>query len=79
MHGLITLFLEVIALAIILLVVGLAVPFCLCCCVNHNHGINHLNDDNQVSDRCNHVSCFDGNCDICGNSAACSLIHEYVL
>jgi hypothetical protein len=77
-HGFFTLFLEVIALAIILLVVGLVVlrP---CHCVDHNHGVDCLDNNSQVGNRCSHVDCFDGNRDICGNGAACSSIHGYVL
>ncbi len=65
MHGLVALFLEVIALAIILLVVGLVVP-----CV--------LVVPLTTIIRRGRVGCFDGRRNICGNNAACSLIHGYV-
>ncbi len=52
---------------------------CPCCCIDHDHGVDHLDDDNEVGDRCNHIGCFNGSWDICGNGAACSLIHCYVL
>jgi hypothetical protein len=73
-HGLVTLFLEVIALATIFLVVGLVVPCILVIALT----TICLDDDNQVDNRRDHVSCFNGNQDICGNGAACSSIHGYV-
>ncbi len=50
---------------------------CPCCCINHNHGIDRLDEDNQVSGRCDRIGRFDVSCNICGNGAACSSIHGY--
>ncbi len=77
MHGLAALFLEVIALAIILLVVGLVVP---CVLVVPSTTIMVLIVSMMIVRLAiiAITSCFDGNHNICGNGAACSLIHGYV-
>ncbi len=76
MHGLVTLFLEVIALAIILLIVGLVVPRVLVVALTT---IMALIVSMMIIRSGDHVGCFDGSRNICGNGAACSSIHGYVL
>ncbi len=68
MHGLVALFLEVIALAIILLFVGLVR------CNKEDRGVDCLDDNNWVIGCHKYVGCFDGSCNNCGNNAAGSLI-----
>jgi hypothetical protein len=49
-----------------------------CHCVDHNHGVNCLDDNSQVGDCCNRVGYFDGNCGTCDCDDDGSLIHGYV-
>jgi hypothetical protein len=59
-YGPVALFLEVIMLAIILLLIGLAVLAVLVvgCHNEDDHGIDHLDDDSQVICFCNCIGCF---------------------
>ncbi len=77
MHGPVALFLEVIALAIILLVVGLVVPHVLVVASTTIMASILLMTIIRLGVSCNHVGCFNGSRDICGDGAACSLIHGY--
>ncbi len=70
MHGLVTLFLEVIALAIILLA-------CRTCC-SSCRGADCLDDDSWIVNHCGCVVCFDDSCNIYDCNADGSLIHGYV-
>ncbi len=48
-----------------------------CCCVQDNHGVDHLDDDSLIGDRHGCVSCFDGSCNIYDYNDAGNSIHGY--
>ncbi len=72
MHGLITLFLEVIALVIILLLVRLFCSCRPCLCNKNDCGIDHLDDNRHVVGHCDRVGCFDGSCNSCDGAVGSS-------
>jgi hypothetical protein len=76
MHGLVALFLGVIALAIILLVVGWSFlsPHHH---VEGNPCVDCLDDDSQIADCCDRVSHFDDSCGSYDYNADGSLLHGY--
>jgi hypothetical protein len=49
-----------------------------CRCVNHDHNVDHLDDDSQVGSRCDQVGCFNGYLGICDYNAGGSSIHGYM-
>ena len=51
---------------------------CPYCRVNHNHGINRLDDDNLVGNHRGRVGCFDDGRGSCNCNAGGSLTHGYV-
>ena len=47
------------------------------CHVKGDSGLNRLDDDSRIGNRCSHVGRFDGSCDIYNFDADGSLIHGY--